>query len=341
MKQTLHRLGVSLLALTLCAGAAVAQKLAISSVSYPKAQASTSQPVRFQVHNYDFSNPFSGTATVGIKDAEGTVLCQKEVTLNIPKMCGQDVELPIRLHTDYGKEYAYTIFIDAEGNQSPAPNMDFSFTMPTTIGFPLEWSADLAGNSVQSFGNYNYFSEPDMFVAQGRVAVVNKGGVQSLPITFEKGKNMTVHFMHYSDLASTVRVLLDYGERIDTVYTKACDASTQLTDHYCSFTADSTAYVRLVGTVKGAFNTYGQMQLGRLSVYESKPDLALTKIVAPAATSLSTSADGYEVKVLVTNASPFDISNPTLAFSYHKRLASSMRAPSRASAAWNIHLRHA
>ena len=125
------------MALTLCAGAAVAQKLAISSVSYPKAQASTSQPVRFQVHNYDFSNPFSGTATVGIKDAEGTVLCQKEVTLSIPKMGGQDVELPIRLHTDYGKEYAYTIFIDAEGNQSPAPNMDFSFTMPTTIGFPL------------------------------------------------------------------------------------------------------------------------------------------------------------------------------------------------------------
>ena len=316
MKQTLHRLGVSLLVLTLCAGAAVAQKLAISSVSYPKAQASTSQPVRFQVHNYDFSNPFSGTATVGIKDAEGTVLCQKEVTLSIPKMGGQDVELPIRLHTDYGKKYAYTIFIDAEGNQSPAPNMDFSFTMPTTIGFPLEWSADLAGNSVQSFGNYNYFSEPDMFVAQGRVAVVNKGGVQSLPITFEKGKNMTVHFMHYSDLASTVRVLIDYGERIDTVYTKKCDASTQLNDHYCSFTADSTAYVRLVGNVEGSFNAYGQMQLGRLSVYESKPDLALTKIVAPAATSLSTSADGYEVTALITNASPFDIKDPELAFSF-------------------------
>lgn len=305
-----------MLSLALCTGAAMAQKLAVSSVSFPKAQASTSQPVRFQVHNYDFSNPFNGTATVGIKDAEGTVLCQKEVTLNIPKMDGQEVELPIRLHTDYGKEYAYTLFVDAEGNQSPAPNMDFSFTMPTTIDFPLEWNADLVDKSVQSFGNYNYFSEPDMFVAQGRVAVVNKGGVQSLPITFEKGKNMTVHFMHYSDLASTVRVLLDYGERIDTVYTKACDASTQLTDHYCSFTADSTAYVRLVGTVKGAFNTYGQMQLGRLSVYESKPDLALTKIVAPAATSLSTSTDGYEVKVLVTNASPFDISNPTLAFSY-------------------------
>ena len=134
--------------------------------------------------------------------------------------------------------------------------MDFSFTMPTTIGFPLEWSADLAGNSVQSFGNYNYFSEPDMFVAQGRVAVVNKGGVQSLPITFEKGKNMTVHFMHYADLASTVRVLIDYGERIDTVYTKKCDASTQLNDHYCSFTADSTAYVRLVGNVEGSFNAY-------------------------------------------------------------------------------------
>ena len=40
-----------------------------------------------------------------------------------------------------------------------------------------------------------------MFVAQGRVSVVNKGGVETLPITFEKDKQMTISFSHYSDLA--------------------------------------------------------------------------------------------------------------------------------------------
>lgn len=107
---------VSLLSLALFGEAAMAQKVAVTSVSFPKAQASTSQPVKFQVHNYDFANPYEGKATVGIKDADGTVLCQQEIDLNIPKMGNQDVQLPIRLTTDYGKSYAYTVFVDVDGN---------------------------------------------------------------------------------------------------------------------------------------------------------------------------------------------------------------------------------
>lgn len=307
---------VSLLSLALFGEAAMAQKVAVTSVSFPKAQASTSQPVKFQVHNYDFANPYEGKATVGIKDADGTVLCQQEIDLNIPKMGNQDVQLPIRLTTDYGKSYAYTVFVDVDGNQTAQPNMDVKFTMPTTVSAPLTWSADLAGKSVLGYGKFKYFSDPDMFVAQGRVSMVNKGGVETLPITFEKDKQMTVSFSHYSDLASTVTVVADYGERQETVYSEECGISTKLTSHYCSFKADSTAIIRLVATAKGSFNTYGQMQLGQLSVTESKPDLSMDEILSPAASSLCTSADGYEVKVRVKNNSPFDIANPTLAFSF-------------------------
>ena len=319
MKQSLPRLCASLMALALCAGAAEAQKLAVNAVSFPKAQASTSQPVKFQIHNYDFSNAFNGQAKVGIKDANGQVLCEQEVELDIPKMGNQDVELPIRLHTDYGQEYSYNIYVDVEGNQTAKPDMDVKFTMPTTTAFPLTWSADLAGTTVSGYGSYKYFADPDMFVAQGRLSAVNTGGVQTLPVTFEKGKKMTAKFSHYSDLASTLSVVLDYGEREETVFTEECAASTKLADHYLSFEADSTAIVRLVAKAKGAYNTSGQMQLGQLSVYEAKPDLALTQILAPAATALATSADGYEVKVRITNASPFDIANPKVAFSFGKQ----------------------
>ena len=111
-------------------------------------------------------------------------------------------------------------------------------------------------------------------------------------------------------------VVADYGERQETVYSEECGISTKLTSHYCSFKADSTAIIRLVATAKGSFNTYVQMQLGQLSVTESKPDLSMDEILSPAASSLCTSADGYEVKVRVKNNSPFDIANPTLAFSF-------------------------
>ena len=70
-------------------------------------------------------------------------------------------------------------------------------------------------------------------------------------------------------------VVADYGERQETIYSEDCGISTKLTTHYCSFKADSTAIIRLVATAKGSFNTYGQMQLGQLSVTESKPDLSI------------------------------------------------------------------
>ena len=47
MRQTLHRMCVALLSLSLFGGAAMAQKVAVTSVFFPKAQASMSQPVKF------------------------------------------------------------------------------------------------------------------------------------------------------------------------------------------------------------------------------------------------------------------------------------------------------
>ena len=91
---------------------------------------------------------------MGIKDADGTVLCQEDIDLNVPKMGNQDVQLPIRLTPDYGKSYAYTVFVDVDGNQTAQLNMDVKFTMPTTVSAPLTWSADLAGKSVLGYGNF-------------------------------------------------------------------------------------------------------------------------------------------------------------------------------------------
>lgn len=315
MRQPLHRLYTSLFAAALCAGAATAQNVAISSVAFPKAQASTSQPVRFQLHNYDFRNAISGPATVGIKEGDN-VLYEGEVQLDMPKMGNQEVTLPIRLTTDYGQAYAYTLYINLEGNTNTNTTASVAFTMPTTTTWPLEWSSSLAGTTVLPYGNYSYFADPDMFVAQGRVAQVNNGGVQTLPVVFAEGDAITAHFTHYSDLASTLYGIVDYGERVDTVFTESCLASTKLEDHYFSFKAEGNAIIRLAAKAAGSFNTYGQMQLGQLSLYEAKPDLALTDITAPAATAVCTSADGYEVKVRVSNTSPFDISSPTLSYAF-------------------------
>lgn len=315
MKQKLQRICTLLLFAALCAGTSVAQNVAISSVLFPKAQASTSQPVRFVVHNYSFKEALSTTAKVGIKDGE-KVLCEKEVQLEIPKMGNQEVELPIRLQTDYGKSYNYSLYINVEGNTNTNTTTAVKFTMPQSTSWPITWGSELVDSVVTGYGSYKYFSDPDMFVAQGRVSVVNNGGVLTLPITFSKGDAITAHFSHYSDLASTVYGIVDYGERIDTVFAESSKASTKLTDHYFSFTAEGPAIVRLAAKATGSYNTYGQMQLGRLSVYEAKPDLSLDAILAPAATAVCMSDDGYEVKVRVSNTSPFDITSPTLAYTF-------------------------
>lgn len=316
MRQNFQRLYTLLLCVALCAGVAVAENVAISSVMFPKAQASTSQPVRFIVHNYSFKEALSTTAKVGIKEGDN-VLCEKDVQLEIPKMGNQEVELPIRLQTDYGKSYSYTLFINVEGNTNTNTTTAVNFTMPNSTGWPIKWSSELAEMVVSGFGKYAYFSDPDMFVAQGRVSVMNAGGVLTLPITFKKGDAVTAHFRHYSDLASTIYGIVDYGERIDTVLTEECSTSTKLTDHYFSFNAEGPAIVRLTAKVSGSYNTYGQMQLGQLSIYEAKPDLSLDAITAPAATAVCTSVDGYEVKVKVSNTSPFDITSPTFAYTFN------------------------
>ena len=56
MRQALHRLGLSLLAMTMYASTLMAQNIGISSTEFPKAMANTSQPVKFVIHTYDFKN---------------------------------------------------------------------------------------------------------------------------------------------------------------------------------------------------------------------------------------------------------------------------------------------
>lgn len=316
MRQALHRLGLSLLAMTMYAGTLMAQNIGISSTEFPKAMANTSQPVKFIIHNYDFKNAVKTTGKVGIKQGD-EVLCESTVDIDMPKMGNQEVQLPIRLHTDYGQSYSYTVYVDVEGNtNTAATEATVSFTMPVTTAFPVAWSSDAVGTSIIGTGNYQYFAEPDMYVVQGKVSAFAKGSVETLPVTFTKGQLVMGSFMHYSDVATTLKVEVDYGERTETVLTEECAASTKLTEHHFSFTADSTAIVRISGTGHGSFNTYGQLQLGRLSIENAAPDLAVEAITAPAVYKLATCDDGYEVRMRVTNMSPIDITAPTFSYSF-------------------------
>lgn len=228
------------------------------------------------------------TGKVGIKQGD-EVLCESTVDIDMPKMGNQEVQLPIRLHTDYGQSYSYTVYVDVEGNtNTAATEATVSFTMPVTTAFPVTWSSDAVGTSIIGTGNYQYFAEPDMYVAQGKVSAFAKGSVETLPVTFTKGQLVMGSFMHYSDVATTLKVEVDYGERTETVLTEECAASTKLTEHHFSFTADSTAIVRISGTGHGSFNTYGQLQLGRLSIENAAPDIAVEAITAPAVYKLAT-----------------------------------------------------
>ena len=51
------------------------------------------------------------TGKVGIKQGD-EVLCESTVDIDMPKMGNQEVQLPIRLHTDYGQSYSYTVYVD-------------------------------------------------------------------------------------------------------------------------------------------------------------------------------------------------------------------------------------
>ncbi len=314
MKQTLHRFSLSLCALALWAGTAAAQKVGVSSVAFPKAQASTSQPVKFTLHNYN-TVAVTSTGKVGIKQGDN-VLCEESIDISIPKMGNLEVQLPIRLHTDYGQQYAYTVYVDIDGNTATNSSQDVSFTMPTTIAFPLTWDSSLAGNGVSGYGNYKYYEESDMFVAQGRVSTLATGGVETQPVAFEKGQKVKCAFSHYSDLKHTVYAIADYGEKMDTVFTQVYDASGKMEQQEFSFIADSAAIIRLTGRGTGSFNTYGQLHLGKLSLTEAVPDLAADAITAPAVQAVATTSGGYEVTLKVHNASPFDIANPTFHYQY-------------------------
>lgn len=314
MKQALQRLSLSLCALTLWAGAATAQNVGISGCAFPKAQASTSQPVKFTLHNYG-TTAITTTAKVGIKQGDN-VLCEENIDVKIARYGNLDVQLPIRLHTDYGQQYAYTVYVDIDGNTNNATQLEVSFTMPTTIAFPLTWDASLVDNGVSGYGNYKYFADPDMFVAQGRVSTLATGGVETLPVAFEKGQKVKCTFSHYSDLKHTVYAIADYGERMDTVFTKVYDASGKMEEQDFSFSADSAAIIRLTGRGTGSYNTYGQLQLGKLSLSDAVPDLTAEAITAPAVQAVATTNSGYEVTLRVRNASPFDIDNPTFHYEY-------------------------
>lgn len=313
MKQTLHRLSLSLCAMVLWACTAAAQNVGISNCAFPKAQASTWQPVKFSLHNY--GTAITTTAKVGIKKGDD-VLCEESRDITIQRMGNLEVQLPIYLHTDYGQQYTYTIYVDIDGNTNNVTQKDVTFTMPTTIAFPLTWDASLVDNGVSGYGKYTYYSDPDMFVAQGRVSVLANGGLETQPVAFEKGQKVKCTFSHFSDLKHTVYAIADYGERLDTVFTKVYDASGKIEEQEFSFSADSTAIIRLTGRGTGSYNTYGQLQLGKISLSDAVPDLAADAITAPAVQAVATSNNGYEVTLQIHNASPFDIANPTFHYEY-------------------------
>lgn len=98
------------------------------------------------------------TGKVGIKQGD-EVLCESTVDIDMPKMGNQEVQLPIRLHTDYGQSYSYTVYVDVEGNtNTAATEATVSFTMPVTTAFPVTWSSDAVGTSIIGTGNYQYFA---------------------------------------------------------------------------------------------------------------------------------------------------------------------------------------
>lgn len=313
MTKRLHKALLMLAALFSLGTGAQAQDLSINVASYfPRSQASTSQPVKFTVHNY-------GNEVTKFKAGvmqNGVTLCEKEFNETIKKYGNYEIQLPIRVKTEYGKDYSYTLYVNTEGDTNSANDtLVSSFTMPTPLDFPYTWNSKSGTEDFKGNLNYNYDSTTDMFAIGGKKTNW-RGSVSSKPIKFTPGTKATCTFTAQHSPALTFRIVLDYGERLDTIYNEQIEESATAQEHQISFTADSTAQVIFYTTLNGGFSTYGSLLLGKISFDTATPDLTAAAVQAPCVTRLGQSTEGYEVKIKYDNKSAFDITNPTLGYSY-------------------------
>lgn len=313
MRKFLRKMALLSLVLTgLCSGAS-AQDLSINSTTSPCAGPLTSQPVKFSVHNYGPGEVTKFTA--GIIE-NGVKLCEKDFEVTIPNMGNYDVELPIRVQTEFGKDYAYKLYVSSLGDTNfDDDTVKVEFTMPTPLAFPYTWNENSGANDFKCNLNYSYDESSDLFFIGGRKTNW-RGSVNTKPIQFPAGSKVTCSFKEYNSPTVTLTAVLDYGDRRDTVYEATLDEVAELTEHQFTFTADSTAQVVFYSKMQGGFSTYGTLYFGDISFEEATPDLSVSKLLAPCVNRLVQREEGYAVTARYDNKSEFDITNPTLGFTY-------------------------
>lgn len=291
--------------------------LSIWQVLSPQASALSSQPVKFIVWN---NGETVSHFKAGVK-INGETVCEKEFNETVEKENIDTLDLGYTVECPYGQTTAIKVFVHADGDTEPTNDeRDVNITMPRLLTYPYTWNEDTSKDDFtygQFWGiGWGYDeSEYKAFYMSGK-ATNWMGDLATLPIDFPADGKVTCSFDYgTSGGAVDLTVVLDYGDKKDTLQTVELEESTQgFSPGSFSFNTERPAIVRITAKLCGAWNAYGSIYLRNICFKDAVKDLMTKKILSPSLSQMAVSKDPIPVKVAFRNISPFDIENPTFCY---------------------------